>query len=152
MGKVIEKPLGYSGGREGQLVSVAWLVLILGILGAVTCVILAIVDKSALWFVLGLGSLLEGVVLYVAFQAVAEVIRLLKMENGLHFGGEVMTAKPTLSYVCSECGKSLQLKSQSRNDVIAILDALVGVPQKADTQTTYERPKTCPHCGAVLND
>jgi hypothetical protein len=100
--KSAEKPVTYYGGIEGNLSG--WGKFILG-----TCIILGIVcfvvsgstgrgysaDKwsvsvfSGFWISVGIGTIIQGIVLYLFLSALAEIIRLLKKSNGLPYSGQI---------------------------------------------------------------
>lgn len=49
-------------------------------------------------------SLMLGAACNVVCKAQAEIIRLLKKQSGLPYGGEISSAIPVERYFCSDCG------------------------------------------------
>jgi len=130
----------YSGGKEGQMSGLAIVFLGIGILSLIACVIFSgFVTKtssysewganglSPFWFALGLGCLIQGIFLFIVIGAGAEIIRLLKKQNGLNFGGKISEASPVYNFQCSECKKEIKK---------------VLIPEEIGDSL----PKECPHC------
>ena len=113
----IGKLVGYDGGREGWLSNLGRVLRWIGIAVFVLSVI-AIVShsgKDAVSLVIlafGIVGFLQGIIADVFCQGFAEVVRLLKKQNGLPYGGEILPPTPVYLESCSACGfeaESLQL-------------------------------------------
>jgi hypothetical protein len=92
----------YSGGIEGNLSGWAMFFLICSVILGVICFIAAgnAPKKyssnswgedgfSGLWIGVGIGTVAQGIVLYLFLVALAEIIRLLKKQNGLSYSGKI---------------------------------------------------------------
>ena len=91
-------------GKEAGLSVLSRLCLVTGIVGVLACIIagLAIGRLSLLSF--GIALLIAGLILFVIFGALSEIIRLLKAANGLPYTGAISGSGTGTIYVCSDCG------------------------------------------------
>lgn len=117
MAKATKEQIGYTGGRESALSDLGAFFLWVGIIGFIAAVISAGFATreelheswaengfSGLWITVGIVSLVQGIAANVFCKAFADILRLLKKQNGVPYGGEISTAKPLYVYTCSECG------------------------------------------------
>lgn len=107
-----KKPSGYSGGKESLLSGMAIFFLFLGVLGSSASFGISLwtdLEFGPAWGVLGVAIFVQGLFLYAITGAGADIIRLLKMQNGLPFGGKISEADTTYIYLCSECGKKTDM-------------------------------------------
>ncbi|MBD3652352.1 hypothetical protein [Kangiella sp.] len=111
MATKVKKTIGHKGGLENLLSGLATLFLVIGIVGAITVLLLSVDFNgrfSLLGLILGLipviGILVHGLFLYALCSAGAEVLRLLKKQNGLPYGGNISGSDPIYEKFCSECG------------------------------------------------
>jgi hypothetical protein len=120
MAKRIEKVIGYSGGKEGLIAGLGTFFLTIGIIGAIAAFFTSgLVTKtewyhdwgqdglSISWVAFGSLSLIQGIIIFILLNAGAEIIRLLKKQNGLKYGGKISEAKPILELHCSNCDSRL---------------------------------------------
>ncbi|MGB5107233.1 MAG: hypothetical protein WBP29_07890 [Candidatus Zixiibacteriota bacterium] len=117
---VISSEPEYTGGSESRLLSASKIVLIVSSLAAIASLIISgIVTRDSsyddwaenglnwTWVALGCGILLQGWIVHVLLAAGADVLRLLKKQNGLEFTGEINEVHQTEVYKCSDCGAVL---------------------------------------------
>jgi hypothetical protein len=62
---------------------------------------------SGPWITVGLVSLIQGIAANVFCKAFADMIRLLKMQNDVHYSGEISPATPLYPLACAECGTNV---------------------------------------------
>ena len=110
MATLQKKQIGYAGGQEGALSSVGTTCRWMGFLVAMVSVIAAMGSSGSSGVVAGL-CVVNGIIglgLCLTIDAVchgfADVIRILKKQNGLQYSGEILSPRPTYRMVCSECG------------------------------------------------
>ncbi len=104
MARIVAQPFRDTAGREAALPVVARIFLVAGIMAALAGVVVTILTASFLWLGLGVGSLILGAAFFVLFNALAEVIILLKRLSGLPCKGIVSGMTEGTISVCSECG------------------------------------------------
>jgi hypothetical protein len=109
----IRKVVGYAGGREGHLSSLGMMLRWLGIAGFAFAVIASVADSkkdgaSVLYLAFGISGLVQGFIADRLCAGLADVIRLLKKQNGLQYGGEILTPLPVYIECCSACGSEAQ--------------------------------------------
>jgi hypothetical protein len=132
MAKATKKLIGYEGGREESLTALGRFFLIIGICGFVAAFIAAgLVTRgrygdswaenglSGAWITVGIVSLIQGIAANVFSKSFADVIRLLKKQNGLPYGGEISAATPLHQFTCSKCGSVAEMMLQGGNLVAA---------------------------------
>ena len=100
---------GYSGGKEGQISALAVFFLVIGIVGLIACLILAGLDTrpSPILIVIGIVCLIQGIAFFIFLSTGAEIVRLLKKQNGLNYGGEITEPSVVISFKCSKCGTAV---------------------------------------------
>ncbi|MBL7075078.1 hypothetical protein ISS37_07560 [candidate division KSB1 bacterium] len=111
MATIDKEITGYAGGKEGRMSGLATFFIIIGIIGLIACFILAgFVTKtskssswgenglSPIWIALGIVCLIQGIALSIVLSAGAEVIRLLKKQNGLEYGGKISKPYPKFGH------------------------------------------------------
>ncbi len=59
---------------------------------------------SSFLLAVGIALLIAGLILFVIFGALSEIIRLLKAANGLPYTGTISGSGTGTIYVCSDCG------------------------------------------------
>jgi len=85
----------FVGGLEATVDGVAVFYLILSILLFVVCVGIATGDEakvehtSAIWIAAGVISVIQGITFWVVGKIFAEILRLLKKQNGVQYSGEI---------------------------------------------------------------
>lgn len=97
---------GYEGGKEGLLSAMATFFLIVGIAGSGACFTVSYwsdLDFTPFWVAMGIVVFVQGLFLYAVTGAGADILRLLKKQNGLPFGGQISEAEPICKFTCSEC-------------------------------------------------
>jgi hypothetical protein len=114
MAKLVRKETGYEGGIEDKMSTLAGIFLILNIATAVICIIVffsSLGDFSkmeqyrVISIVMAIACAISGTALYIILEAGAEIVRLLKKQNGIRYSGDISQAnKPIYSYACSNCG------------------------------------------------
>jgi len=108
---MMEDPSIRTGGIESRLAAIAWGCLIAGIITGLFCVIASQAREnkdtilSSIYLILAFASVGEAIVLWTLFQAGGEIIRLLKKQNGLPYGGSISKTEGFgNSFFCSQCG------------------------------------------------
>ena len=91
-------------GREAGLGVLSRICLVFSVVGILGSILAAIATGRLNLIVIGLGILITGLILYVIFGALSEIIRLLKAANGLPYTGTISGSSSGTIYVCSECG------------------------------------------------
>lgn len=104
MARIVAQPFRDTSGREEALPVVARIFLVAGIVAALAGVVVTILTASFLWLGLGIASLILGTAFFVLFNALAEVIVLLKRLSGLPCKGVISGMTEGTISVCSECG------------------------------------------------
>ena len=110
MAKRIERERRAAGGLEGTLDFAAIAILVIGIIGAVVTLVLLRFAGVLPAF----GILINAALIWLLLRSVAEIIRLLKLQADLPFGGKISNADQTIVYTCSDCGALLH--SETRCD------------------------------------
>jgi hypothetical protein len=107
MAELVRKQVGSEGGREGTLSAIGSVLVYLGFAGAIVLTFVGMVAKQNILGCLigGIFLALNGVVANALLQSFAEVIRLLKKQNGMPYGGSIALVNPVYAYACSKCGK-----------------------------------------------
>ena len=91
-------------GKEAGLGVLSRLCLVLGIVGVLGCILAGVVTGRLVLLAAGLAVLAAGLVLFVIFGALSEIIRLLKAANGLPYTGTISGSGTGTIYICSDCG------------------------------------------------
>ncbi len=104
MARIVAEPFKDTQGKEAALPVVARIFLVAGIAASLAGVVATILTASFLWLGFGLASLVLGIALYVLFDALAEIIVLLKKIAGLPFKGTVSGTTEGKISICSDCG------------------------------------------------
>lgn len=104
MARIIQEHFKDTLGKEAGLAVIARAFLVSGIVACLGSIVLTILNASFLWLGLGIAGLILGIVCYVLFGALAEIIVLLKRLSGLPAQGMVSGMKEGMISVCSECG------------------------------------------------
>jgi hypothetical protein len=104
----VRKVIGYKGGSEGAVSGLGTFLMWSGVLGFVIAGVIFLASGfQAAFLILAVVSLFQGVAAGFLSDALADVIRLLKRQNGLSFGGGISEVKPVYGEVCSECGNDI---------------------------------------------
>ncbi|MCO6046460.1 hypothetical protein NG895_21385 [Aeoliella sp. ICT_H6.2] len=90
------------GGLEGKLDIAAWGLLVLG--SAAGFVVLQDRERG---FVNTVSIVIEAIIAWLLFRSLAEIIRLLKHQARLPYGGKVSGVTETVAWECSACGATL---------------------------------------------
>ncbi|MCC6962018.1 MAG: hypothetical protein IT585_02080 [candidate division Zixibacteria bacterium] len=109
----------YARGSESYLDQARGLVLVIAVVAAVASLIVSgMVTKdseyddwaeeglSPTWVAVGVGAFIQGWIVSVLLRAGADIVRLLKKQNGLEFSGDINRMLQSDVYSCSECGES----------------------------------------------
>ena len=80
----------------------------LGFAGGIVLAVVGMVSpqNTAACMIGGIFLALNGVVANALLQSFSEVIRLLKKQNGMAYGGSISLAHPVYRYICSKCGRN----------------------------------------------
>lgn len=108
----VAKTIAYTGGREGQMSSLATFFLLVGIFGLIATLIIWGITKSPITVPLGVFALFQGIALFIILEGGAEIIRLLKKQAGQPYGGWISEVKPVRTYACSACGRHVGVQSE----------------------------------------
>jgi predicted RNA-binding Zn-ribbon protein involved in translation (DUF1610 family) len=105
-----------NGGTEGKLNGVVIFYLIISIICFIVLIILAkeeTLGSKYLMIVIGVVTLIQGIILWILFLAGADIIRLLKRLNGLPYGGTISGLREdVISFRCPECGELTNFESK----------------------------------------
>lgn len=104
MARIVQEHFKDTQGKEAGLPVIARIFLVSGITACMGSIVPTILNASFLWLGLGIVSLILGIVFYVLFGALAEIIILLKRLSGLPARGIVSGMKEGTISICSECG------------------------------------------------
>ena len=104
MARIVTEPFKDTEGKEAALPVVARIFLVAGIVASLAGVVVTILTASFLWLGMGIANLILCIVCYVLFDALAEVIILLKKVAGLPFKGTISGMKEGTISICSDCG------------------------------------------------
>jgi DNA-directed RNA polymerase subunit RPC12/RpoP len=91
-------------GKEAGLSVLSRLCLVAGIVGVLACVIAGLAIGKLILLAVGMALLIAGLILFVIFGALSEIIRLVKAANGLPYTGTISGSGTGTIYVCSDCG------------------------------------------------
>jgi hypothetical protein len=91
-------------GKEAGLSVLSRLSLVTGIVGILACIITGLAVGRLSLLAVGIGILIAGLIFFVIFGALSEIIRLLKAANGLPYTGTISGSGTGTIYVCSDCG------------------------------------------------
>jgi hypothetical protein len=91
-------------GKEAGLSVLSRLCLVAGIVGVLACIIAGLAMGMLSLLAVGIAILVAGLILFVIFGALSEIIRLLKAANGLPYTGTISGSGTGSIYVCSDCG------------------------------------------------
>jgi DNA-directed RNA polymerase subunit RPC12/RpoP len=91
-------------GKEAGLSVLSRLCLVAGIVGVLACIIAGLAIGRLSLLAAGIALLMAGLILFVIFGALSEIIRLLKAVNGLPYTGTISGSGTGTIYVCSDCG------------------------------------------------
>ena len=104
MARVIEEIIADKTGRESALAIAGRVFLVAGIVFMLLSVAIMIIRGEFFWAVYGIICMILGLVFFMIFSALAEIIILLKKLCGLPCRGVVSGTKTGSIFVCSECG------------------------------------------------
>lgn len=85
------------------------MLLWIGIVGLAVSLLAAATSRtsnSGLYVAGGMIGLLQGIVAFYLFNGFAELLRILKRQNGIPYGGQILLPTPVYDMVCSECGSN----------------------------------------------
>ena len=102
-----QKPiLLYEGGVEGWLDLIGVWVVALGVLGGGAVVVCGGLAAPVIWIlcVSGGAAIMGGIIMGVVLKTLAEIVRLLKLRNGLNYSGEILEPRfQQKVFACSAC-------------------------------------------------
>jgi len=102
--KIIAQDYKDVQGKEAGLGVLSRLCLVLGIVGILGCIFSGVATGRLILLAVGMGILIAGLILFVIFGALSEIIRLLKAVAGLPYTGTISGSGTGTIYVCSDCG------------------------------------------------
>jgi hypothetical protein len=103
--EILERYVTDTTGREAGLGVASRIYMVMGFVGAVASVIIALFTGNLWWLTGILVCLFIGTTLFVLFGALSEITMLLKSIAGLPYSGTISgTGAGSTLYVCSECG------------------------------------------------
>jgi len=91
-------------GKEAGLGILSRFCLVFGIVGVIGCIVAGSIAGQLILIPVGLVILVTGLILYVVFGALSEIIRLLKAVAGIPYTGTISGSGTGTIYVCSDCG------------------------------------------------
>jgi hypothetical protein len=110
MAELVKKRVGLQGGREGTLSAIGSVLVSLSFAGGIVLAFVGMQStrNTAAYLIGGIFLALNGVVANALLQSFAEVIRLLKKQTGMEYGGMITPVIPIYAYTCSKCGSDLE--------------------------------------------
>jgi len=102
--KIIAQDYKDVQGKEAGLGVLSRLCLVIGIVGVLGCILAGIATGRLILLAVGMGILIAGLILFVIFGALSEIIRLLKAVAGLPYTGTISGSGTGTIYICSDCG------------------------------------------------
>lgn len=102
--KIIRQDYKDVHGREAGLGVLSRFCLVFGIVGVLSCIIVGSILGELLLLAAGVLILIAGLILFVIFGALSEIIRLLKAVAGMPYTGTISGSGTGTIYVCSDCG------------------------------------------------
>lgn len=104
MARIIEETIADKTGKEAGLTVTARIFLVAGIVFMLAGIAVMIIRGEFAWLAYGAVCMVLGIVVFMIFSALAEIIILLKKLCGLPFSGVIPGTKTGTVFVCSECG------------------------------------------------
>lgn len=104
MAHIVQEHFKDTEGREAGLPVAARIFLVSGIVAALAGIVVTILTGFFVWIGIGIACLILGIVCFLLFGALAEIIILLKRLSGLPARGMVSGMKEGTVFLCSECG------------------------------------------------
>jgi len=104
MARIVKESFSDTAGKEAGLAVVARVFLVLGILAVLLSIALVIVRGEFFWLALGGLSMVFGSACYMIFNALSEIIALLKRLCGIPCNAVISGTKTGTVYLCSDCG------------------------------------------------
>lgn len=104
MAGIIKETIADRKGKEAGLVVTGRVFLVVGIAVMLVSIAAMIIRGEFFWPVYGAICMILGVVFFMIFGALSEIIILLKKLCGLPCSGVVSGTKTGTIFVCSECG------------------------------------------------
>jgi hypothetical protein len=113
MAELVKMRVELRGGREGTLSTIGSVLVYLGFAVGIVLAFVGMVSgqNTAASVIGGIFLALNGVVANAILQSFAEVIRLLKKQIGMDYGGSISLAYPVYRYICSKCGRNQPLSN-----------------------------------------
>lgn len=102
--KIIRQDYKDIQGKEAGLGVLSRFCLVFGIVGVLLCIIMGSILGELLLLVVGVLILITGLILFVIFGALSEIIRLLKAVAGIPYTGTISGSGTGTIYICSDCG------------------------------------------------
>ena len=102
--------ISYSGGIEARLEGFGALFGILAIIGLPAALYYGNTSGYRMvWAAAGISGLINGIGVWILFQGLANMIRLLKQQNNLPYSGKISAPKEekTMPFTCPECGEGV---------------------------------------------
>ena len=101
-----EKQIG-SGGLESTLAGLAALWLVFGICSVLIAFTLTLTVNFLMAIIQLVSSLFTTIVVWLIIRALAELIRLGKLQNGLPYSGKISSSNAVTVYNCGKCGAAV---------------------------------------------
>jgi len=104
MARIIRETVADTVGKEAGLAFIGRLFLVAGIAMVLASIAVMIVRGEFFWLAYGAACMVLGIVFFIIFSALSEIIALLKKLCGLPCRTQISgTGKGTI-FLCSECG------------------------------------------------
>lgn len=106
MAHLEKKIVSYTGGIESRVEGIGIFFLIIGLIAFSLSVYFGISSEKYEIIIIGATRFILGLILWIIFTGIADLIRHIKKSKGLPFGGKIILPEPVVISVCSECGSS----------------------------------------------
>ncbi|MBN2297021.1 MAG: hypothetical protein JXM72_00415 [Deltaproteobacteria bacterium] len=103
MARIITESFADTAGKEAGLAVVARVFLVLGTIAVLLSIALVIVRAEFFWLAYGAVSMVFCTAYYMIFNALSEIIALLKRLCGLPCNAAISGTKTGTIYLCSQC-------------------------------------------------
>ena len=104
MARIIKEEVADTTGKEAGLAIIGRLFLVAGIALALASIAATIIRGEFFWLACGAVGMVIGIVVFIIFGALSEIIALLKKLCGIPCSAHISgTGKGTI-FLCSECG------------------------------------------------
>jgi predicted RNA-binding Zn-ribbon protein involved in translation (DUF1610 family) len=123
MAQIIKETVADTLGKEAGLALIGRLFLVAGIAMVLASITAAIIRGEFFWLASGAVCMVLGIVLFIIFSALSEIIALLKKLCGLPCSTHISGTSTGTIFLCSECGSMTWADSLKCNKCGAEFDS-----------------------------